>query len=129
MRVAPTWPYTDALDLESGPTPDQQERLEDFLNELTMLSRKYGMILDAYGDLDPPVVRDVHTGTIVGLQVTYFVDPLEPEKIIAYDCLGASILDGVWLVDTPNGPRELREVDGRAMRIRKRQHKGVPRAS
>lgn len=127
--TTPAWPYTGMLDLEGHPTFDQQERLEDFLHELTFISRKYGMLIDSYGDFETPVIRDVRTGHIVGLQMSYFVDPHEPDKIIAYDCAGSSILDGVWLVDTADGEtRELRDVDGRAMRVRKHQHTGAPRA-
>jgi hypothetical protein len=125
---APAWPYTDTLDLENRPTPAQQEALEDFLNELMLISRKYGMLIDSYGDFETPVIRDVAKGTIVGLHLAYFVDPHEPSTILSYDCSGASILDGVWLVDTSDGPKELRDVDGRAMRVRKRAQRGVPKA-
>lgn len=123
------WPYTDALDLEGRPTREQQLRLEDFLSELMFLSRKYGLLIDTYGDLESPVVRDLTTGTIVGLRLVYFVDPQDPSKVVSYDFDGASILDGIWMVDTPTGPKELREVDGRAEMVRKNARRGVPRGS
>lgn len=88
--------------LESRPTDDQKHRLEDWLSELKAICRKYGLILDTEdGELR---IIDVRRGTTIGIGLAWLA---EGPKITAYDCAG-SILDGVWLVDTDDGPVEQR---------------------
>ena len=120
------WAFTSELNLEGRPTGQQQERVEDFLTELRHLSARYGLLIDSYVEAEErPAVRDIYTGTVVGLALAYFVDPMKPTSITGYDFMGASILDGAWPVEGPDGTVQLREVDGRAQRARK----GIPRRS
>lgn len=120
------WPYGEDLALEGNPTRAQQRRLDDFLSELMLISRKYQLVIDSYVGYEVPVVRDVESGTVVGLQLAYHVDVQHPTHVVSYDFAGGSILDGVWLVDTPQGPVALRELDGRAGLARKHAKEGVP---
>lgn len=121
------WPYTGDLGLEERPSHEQRGRLIDFLSELMLISRRYGMVIDSYVDVETPVVRDTRTGTVVGLHLAYFVAPDNHEQVTAYDCEGGSILDGVWLVQTPDGLKEQRHVDGSWELLRRRTVKGVPK--
>ncbi len=88
------------LHLEGAPTDDQKERLEDYLTELTLLARKYRMML-----LDPDHAVEIHdldSGRVVGLGIAVFTQHTNPRKVGSYVPVD-SILDGVWPVDTPYG--------------------------
>jgi len=123
MTTYPEWPFGTTLNMEGRPTREQMERLEDFLTELKLLSARYGLLIDTYVESEErPVVRDVHTGTTLGLQLSYFVKPEDPEQVTGYDFMGGSILDGSWPVETENGIIEMRHLDGRAQRVQK----GIP---
>lgn len=105
--------HGDEFVLESQPTHDQKVRLGDFLSELTAVSRKYAMLIDAYGEEGKPAVIDIATGgRIVGLELTYFVDRNNHQVVRGYDFLLGSILDGAWPVDTEDGVQEQRFVNG-----------------
>lgn len=88
--------------LESRPSEDQRERLQDFLIEVMALSRKYGMVIATELEGSPPVVFDVHADTIVGIDFGYVVDEDKNNKVVAYQCAD-SILDGVWIVEQDDG--------------------------
>lgn len=99
---------SDVVPLEGHPSDDQKERLEDWLSELMLICRRYGLVLDT-DDADTRVV-DVWSNTVIGVGLQYIVaDDRDQPKIHSYDCAG-SILDGAWLVDTPEGPQEQRAV-------------------
>lgn len=112
MSADSTWPFVGDLNLERRPTPEQKERLEDFLWQLKALSREYEVLVDGYVAVEAPVLRDARSGTVLGLALSYFVGR-DSGVVTGYDCVGGSILDGSWLVDTPDGEREQRHVDGR----------------
>lgn len=101
----------DDLPLEGAPTYEQHARLSDFLTELMAISRRYGMVINAYHEDGAPSVVDVTRGTTVGMHLNYFLDA-HGDGIAGYDFNVASILDGVWQVDTPQGPRDQAEVNG-----------------
>jgi hypothetical protein len=106
--------YGRTLNLEDQHSLNQRARLEDFLTELTFISRKYGILLDPYTDAGVMAVLDMTRDTIIGLDLGYLITEVEPgpdNEIVAYDCEN-SILDGDWLVMTPEGEKEQKFVDG-----------------
>lgn len=87
--------------VEGNPDSDQKNRLEDFLSELKIVCRTYGILLDTE-DGDTRLV-DMTTGRIIGMGLTYLVAQRGGRtRITAYDVTD-SILDGTWPVDTPQG--------------------------
>jgi hypothetical protein len=93
------------IEVESNPSFSQRQRLQRFLFELAQLSRRYQLRLDT---LDHEVqFIDITSETVVGLDL--HADTEESGVLKGYN-IGDSILDGVWLVDTPNGPVEQREL-------------------
>jgi hypothetical protein len=98
----------DVAPLEGQPTDDQKHRLEDWLAELKIICRRHRILLDT--DQGEARLVDLVRGTTIGIGVTYLTaERAGRVRITGYDCTG-SILDGVWLVDTPSGPREQRDV-------------------
>lgn len=96
------------LPLEGKPTDEQKQRLEDWLTELKIICRRYRILLDT--DDDWVHIVDMDAATTIGIGLTYLSATRDGrERITHYDCTG-SILDGVWLVDTPTGPAEQRHV-------------------
>lgn len=90
--------------LEGLPSDTQKRRLEDWLTELKIICRRYRILLEA----EDGEVRliDLDRRTTIGLGLTYqTAERAGREWITACDATG-SILDGVWLIDTPNGPEE-----------------------
>jgi len=116
--------YGETFRLEGAPTQEQRDRLEDVLYERTGLSRRYGLLIDTYVDDGVPVVVDLQTDTVVGLDLRYFVDPKDQSVVTTYTCED-SILDGVWVVDSPHGPVEQGELNG-SYELRRRQLRGRP---
>lgn len=93
--------------LEGAPTDEQKHRLEDWLTELKIICRKYRILLDTADDWVHLV--DMDRDTTIGIGVTYLTaERAGRQRITAYDCTG-SILDGVWLIDTPEGPQEQKQ--------------------
>ncbi len=92
--------------LEGEPDDGQTERLENWLTELKMICRQYGILLNT--DDGETVIIDLYSATVIGIGLTYLLDE-SGTRITAYDCDG-SILDGAWLIDTPEGSREQRHV-------------------
>jgi hypothetical protein len=92
--------------LEGQPSDEQKRRLEDWLTELKIISRKYRILLDTE-QVEEGCLIDLDARTIIGIGITYFVTD-DHKSITGYDATG-SILDGVWLIDTPDGPREQRD--------------------
>jgi hypothetical protein len=88
--------------LEGTPTDDQKERLEDWLQEMKLICRKYSLALTS--EDEEVVVLDLASGNVVGIGIVPLTSG-DPPYITAFDCAG-SILDGVWQVDTPEGPRD-----------------------
>lgn len=92
--------------IEGHPSDDQKHRLSDWLAEMKDLCFKHQLLLDVDPDGEIRILDRVGETTI-GFGLTYLIAP--DGSISAFDCDG-SILDGVWLVDTPTGPREQRDV-------------------
>lgn len=94
----------DTFPLESRPSPEQRQRLEDWLTELLMISRRYRIVLfqDTGRDLQ---FIDTDRDTLIGLDLELIrtVDGRISEYLPA-----DSILDGVWFVDSDAGPVEQR---------------------
>jgi hypothetical protein len=92
--------------LEGNPSDDQKRRLEDWLTELKIICRRYRILLNT--DEDWVHLVDMDRDTTIGIGITYLTaERGGRERITGFDCTG-SILDGVWLVDTPQGPKEQR---------------------
>ena len=91
---------------ETNPTDDQKHRLRDWLIELAIISQKYGI---HWSETDLGlIIRDQLTGTIIGSGLELFTAIKDGvDRIIAIE-ISDSILDGVWLVDGPDGPVEQR---------------------
>jgi hypothetical protein len=89
--------------LEDQPSSEQKQRLEDWLSELRLICRKYGMLIDVDDSCETRIV-DLRTDTVVGIGLVYLLDG---DRITAMDCAG-SILDGAWLVTSPDGLKEQR---------------------
>lgn len=96
MSAQPNW-----LPLEGTPQDRQKELLEDFLTELGFLSRRYGLAL--VDDHETVQLIDVASQSIIGVGLVHDVDLAGRLRgYLAAD----SILDGVWLVDSADGPVE-----------------------
>jgi hypothetical protein len=92
--------------LENAPSDDQKRRLSDWLTELKIICARYRLALDTE-DGETRVI-DVTRGTTIGIGVSFLIEEKKGRRVItAYDCTG-SILDGVWLIDTPTGTVEQR---------------------
>jgi hypothetical protein len=91
---------------EGAPSDDQKNRLENWLTELFIIARSYGLILDVDDDGELRLV-DLHTNTVIGYGLKYLTATNDPSVITAYDVQN-SILDGAWPIDTPTGPQEQR---------------------
>jgi hypothetical protein len=99
----------DDAPLESAPTDLQKNRLERWLGDLQRNCNRNRIALESGEDGDIHVV-DLERGTVIGVGMDVLLRTVEGQvRISALDCEG-SILDGVWLIDTPEGPREQREV-------------------
>ncbi len=95
--------------LEGDPQDEQKARLEAWLKELTLISRKYRILIET---LDGEVcIEDLDRQSVIGLDLSLLLD--NNGNVQCYD-VESSILDGVWLVDTPQGPQEQRAVRGMA---------------
>jgi hypothetical protein len=104
--------YGNGLALEARPDYALKARLEDFLDEISLVCQKYHLLIDPYTEAGITVL-DLLTERIVGVGLGYFVSERNPGKILGYDFLDGSVLDGSWLIDGPEGPVEQRYVDGR----------------
>lgn len=93
--------------LEGTPVDDQKERLEDFFTELMLLTRKYQILLS--DEHETVQIIDMPSGNLVGVGITYWTAVDDDRKVIEYTPAD-SILDGVWLVDTVDGPQEQHQV-------------------
>lgn len=103
--------------LETDPDDDQKERLEAWLTELTLISRRYRILIESS---DGEVwIHDLDRQSVIGLDLTLLLDATD--RVKCYD-VENSILDGVWLVDTPQGPQEQRAVG----RVWPRRNGGMP---
>lgn len=92
--------------VEVNPTREQRKRLDDWLSELAIISRKYELLIDtSCGDT---MIVDLHSCTIVGVDLGYVLN--SKEHITGYE-LADSILDGVWMVRTGDGMVETRTVE------------------
>lgn len=99
------------MNIETNPRPEQRRRLEDFIVELSIISRRYNMLLRT--ESSEIVVTDMITEKVVAIDVFWMFE--NPQETGAKKYRGAylvsdSILDGVWEVDTPDGAREARQV-------------------
>lgn len=88
--------------VESTPTDDQKERLEDFLTELGLITRKYRIYLRSTSE--SLLIVDAERDTVLGVDLVMW---LNGGHFHAYD-IEDSILDGIWMIDTPDGPQEQR---------------------
>jgi hypothetical protein len=70
-----------------------------------LISRKYRLVLTC--EAGEARVVDIDADTVIGLGILPLLD--QRDRITAMDCAG-SILDGVWLVDTPSGAAEQHSV-------------------
>ncbi len=94
--------------LEGRPSDEQKHRLEDWLTELKIICRRYRILLDT--DSGETALIDLERMHTIGIGVTSLIEDVPgSNRITSYDCTG-SILDGVWLVDTPAGHQEQRTV-------------------
>jgi hypothetical protein len=91
--------------LEGQPTPEQKQRLLAFLAALKQISNEL-RIVPGSEDSGDVVLYDLERHTVIGIGLAPL---LEGEQVSAVDCAG-SILDGVWLIDTADGPQEQRLV-------------------
>lgn len=93
--------------IEGSPTTDQKDRLEDWLSQIKIVCRTYGILLDT--DDGETRLIDLETGKIIGMGLTYLmVQRRGHTRISAYDVTD-SILDGTWPVDTPAGTADQRQ--------------------
>jgi hypothetical protein len=90
--------------VESSPTNEQKERLEDFLSELALITRKYRIYLQSCHE--SLLLIDAERDTVLGVDLTLW---LKQGLFVGYD-VEDSILDGIWMIDTPEGPQEQRVV-------------------
>lgn len=93
--------------LEGAPTDDQKERLESFLVELMLLSRKYQILL--HDREETAELLDIRTGRLIGMGLAWFTAPDDDCKVLDYVPVD-SILDGTWLMDVDEGFVEQRHV-------------------
>lgn len=92
--------------VEVAPTQEQRKRLDDWLSELAIISRKYELLIDtSCGDT---MIMDLRTSTIVGVDLAYVLN--SKGRITGYE-LTDSILDGVWMVRRGEGMVETRTVE------------------
>lgn len=92
------------LSLEGRPTDEQKDRLENFLSELMLITRKYGMLL--VDDHETLQLHDLRNGNhLVGVGLVGFTSAQDPNHVLMY-VPADSILDGTWLIDTDKGPVE-----------------------
>ncbi len=97
MSLFPEAPF------ENAPASDQKERLEDFLAELKILCRKYALLVETtQGETQ---IVDLVSETVIGIGLFWLLDQQDGTRIRSLECMG-SILDGVWLVNGPDGYRE-----------------------
>lgn len=91
--------------LESRPDAGQRLRLAAWLEDVKTASQNnYIHLEDDEGEL---VIIDALTQTVIGVGLVMLAEdvPPAPITVTALDCSG-SILDGAWLVETPQGLRE-----------------------
>lgn len=94
--------------LEGNPDDDQKNRLEDFLTELMLLTRRYNVLL--LDQEETVQILDLRRQcNLVGVGIVAFTEPGDDSKVVSY-MAADSILDGAWLVDTDGGPVEQRQV-------------------
>lgn len=92
------------FELEGHPADEQKHRLEDFLSELMLISRKYGILLvDHHETLQFLDLRN--RSRLIGMGLVGFTDAIAPDKVLLY-LPADSILDGAWEVDTDMGSVE-----------------------
>ncbi len=108
--------YGETFELELRPDEDQRERLRDFLSELMLISRKYGILIETHHRGEQPMLVDLHTDTVVGIDLAYRV---HGDFVRSYEC-DMAIYDGVWPVvnDVPDDARNVhvvRRQDGKAV--------------
>lgn len=97
------------LRLEGAPTDEQKERLEEFLAELMLVSRRYGILLqDEHETVQFLDLRG--EGRLIGVGLQFDTDTGTPDGRVTDYFAADSILDGVWLVDTDDGPVEQHRV-------------------
>jgi hypothetical protein len=91
--------------LESKPSSGQRFRLSQWLERVQDACQEFGIFLETEdGEL---TINDGLHGTVIGVGLVMLTDdnPPAPPTVTALDCSG-SILDGAWLVDSPEGLRE-----------------------
>jgi hypothetical protein len=71
--------------LEGTPTDDQKERLEDWLQEMKLICRKYSLALTS--EDEEVVVLDLASGNVVGIGIVPLTSG-DPPYITAFDCAG-----------------------------------------
>lgn len=94
--------------IEGAPCDEQKMRLEDWLTQLTIICRAYGILLDTE-DGETRIV-DLHTQRIIGMGLTYHQVLRADREYISHYLATDSILDGVWPVDTPDGVTDQRNL-------------------
>jgi hypothetical protein len=99
---------------ETNPNDAQKYRLMTFLLELKELCETRGLLLVPWGgDIG---FYDLQAKTMVGVGLHYILDDLDPSNATVHSLESLdSILDGVWLVDGPDGkptPQYLLNKDG-----------------
>ena len=95
------------LSIEGAPTDDQKERLEEFLAELMLISRKYQLLLKGNGEMVE--FFDLVRQSTIGFGLEWFTAVGDDLKVTGY-IPADSILDGVWPVDGPDGMAEQRHL-------------------
>lgn len=93
---------TEDLDVESTPTDDQKERLENFLTELMLLSRKYRILL--MDEAETVEILDVPSQHVIGVGLGWFIDDGRVKEYVPVD----SILDGAWPMEVGDAVTEQR---------------------
>lgn len=95
-------PWPEGYELESRPSAEQKQRLQDFLLEMLVLSRRYGMLVTQDPNTGNTVVVDTDNETVVGIDFFFATDAKNDHRVLMYTC-ESSILDGVWVVESDDG--------------------------
>ncbi len=94
--------------LEDRPSVDQRQRLTRWLADLRVICGQHQVVLDTDGD--ETRIIDTRSGSVIGVGLMTLLDDVHhPPAVASVECDG-SILDGVWLVNTPAGLQEQRFV-------------------
>ncbi len=91
--------------LEGEPTEDQKVRLDMWLRELRDLCRRHRILVESDTNLEDVRLIDLDRMRIIGVGLTPQLAVRAGRWRITHFDSSDSVLDGVWLVDTADGPR------------------------